>query len=172
MTEQVQRFCDKYFESLNGAESARYAGFSDHTARIQASQMLDMDEVQQYLQRLRNILAEKTGISQQKVLQEIAKIAFSDIRNFYEEDGNLKNIVDLDDYEAAALASVKSYEEKLPGTSITVGVNREIKMYDKLGGLEKLARHLGLYEKDNTQKTPILPATISMVIVPPVKEDE
>lgn len=152
MTEQVQRFCDKYFETLNGTQSAIYAGFSEKTARVQASQMLDTDDVQGYLQRLREILAEKTGISQQKVLNEVARLAFSDIRNFYQEDGNLKHICDLEDNEAAALSSVKSYEETMPGTSIIVGMNREIKLYNKLDALEKLAKHLGLYSVDNLQK--------------------
>src|ERR1700748_338555 len=117
MTEQVQRFCDKFFETLNGTESAIYAGFSEKTARVQASQMLATNEVQEYLQRLRLILAEKTGISQQKVLNEIAKIAFSDIRNYYEEDGKLKNITDLDDNEAAALSSRSVIFFNLPSSS-------------------------------------------------------
>lgn len=156
MLEQHQRFADKYFETLNGAESARYAGFAESSARAEASRLLDRQDVQEYLQRLRLILAEKTGISQQKVLNEIAKIAFSDIRNYYEGDGQLKNIVDLDDNEAAALASIKSFEEIEPRSGMVLGVNKEIKIYDKLAGLEKLARHLGLYKEDNSQKsTPI-----------------
>jgi phage terminase small subunit len=153
MTEAVQRFCDRYFETLNGTQSAIYAGFSENTARSQASQMLDTQEVQDYLTNLRNALAEKTGISQQKVLNEIAKIAFSDIRNYYEGDGQLKNITDLDDNEAAALASIKSYEEIEPRSGIVLGVNKEIKIYDKLAGLEKLARHLGMYKEDNKQRS-------------------
>lgn len=148
MTEQVIRFCDKYFETLNGTQSAIYAGFSEKTARVQASQMLDTDEVQEYLGKLRAAYSERTGISQQKVLNEIARIAFADIRKFYRGDGELKPIVDLDDDDAAALASVKSYEEKME--DVTIGVNKEIKLYDKLGALEKLARHLGMYEKDHT----------------------
>lgn len=152
MTEAVRRFCDRYFETLNGTQSAIYAGFSENTARSQASQMLDTDEVQAYLDKLRAVLAEKTGISQQKVLNEIAKIAFSDIRNYYQDDNQLKPICDLEDNEAAALSSVKSYEENLPGTSVVIGMNKEIKLYDKLAGLEKLARHLGMYKEDNKQK--------------------
>lgn len=153
MLEQHQRFADKFFETLNGAESARYAGFSEASARQEASRLLERDDVQEYLQRLRAVLAEKTGVSQQKVLNEIAKIAFSDIRNYYQDDNQLKPICDLEDNEAAALASVKSYEENLPGTSVVIGINKEIKLYDKLAGLEKLARHLGMYKEDNKQRS-------------------
>lgn len=155
MTEQVKRFLDDYFVTLNGYKSAVNAGFSEKTATVQACQMLGIEENQVYLQNLRESLSEKTGISQQKVLEEIAKIAFSDIRNYYQDDNNLKPICDLEDNEAAALASVKSYEEKLQGSEIIIGVNKEIKLYDKLAGLEKLARHLGLYQKDNEQSKPV-----------------
>jgi phage terminase small subunit len=155
MLDQHIRFADKYFETLNGSESAIYAGYEPNRSRQTGHDLLERDDIQEYLQVLRVSLAEKTGISQQKVLQEIAKIAFSDIRKYYQDDNNLKPICDLDDNEAAALASVKSYEETIPGTDIIVGFNKEIKMYDKLAGLEKLARHLGLYEKDNDQRKPI-----------------
>lgn len=150
MLEQHQRFADKYFETLNGAESARYAGFSEDSARQEANRLLDRDDIQGYLQKLRAELSEKTGISQQKVLNEIARIAFADIRNYYKGDDQLKAITDLDDNEAAALASVKMYEEYSQGEPI--GINKEIKMYDKLAGLEKLARHLGMYNKDESNK--------------------
>lgn len=151
MLDQHIRFADKYFETLNASESARYAGFSEETAKQEGWRLLQREDIQEYLNKLRADLQEKTSITQQKVLQEIAKIAFSDIRNYYTEDDNLRPITDLDDNEAAALASVKTYEEKLPGTSVVIGMNKEIKLYDKLNGLEKLARHLGLYEKDNEQ---------------------
>lgn len=149
MLDQHIRFADKYFETLNAAESARYADFAEDSCRQEGWRLLQREDVQEYLSKLKSELAEKTGISQQKVLQEIAKIAFSDIRNYYQADGQLKNITDLDDNEAAALSSVKSYEENLPGTSVVIGMNKEIKIYDKLAGLEKLMRHLGMYDKDN-----------------------
>lgn len=153
MLDQHIRFADKYFETLNASESARYAGFSEETAKQEGWRLLQRDDVQQYLEKLRAELQEKTGVTQQRVLNEIAKIAFSDIRNYYTDDDALKPITDLDDNEAAALSSVKILEEKLPGTQIVVGVNKEIKLYDKLSGLEKLARHLGLFEKDNQQSS-------------------
>lgn len=155
MLDQHQRFADKYFETLNAAESARYAGFAEDTAKQEGWRLLERDDINEYLSKLRLELSEKTGISQQKVLNEIAKIAFSDIRNYYKGDDQLKAITDLDDNEAAALSSVKMYEEYSQGEPI--GINKEIKMYDKLAGLEKLARHLGMYAKDNDQsKTTIV----------------
>lgn len=171
MTESHIRFADKYFETLNGSLSAEYAGFDQNSARQQAWQLLQRDDIQEYLQKKREELSFRTGITAEKVLREVARIAFSDIRDFYKEDNNLIPISDLDDDAAAALSSVKSYEETMPGTSIVVGINREIKLYNKLDGLEKLARHLGLYEKDNLQSKGDDSKTLKVEIVPPENVD-
>ena len=151
MTEAVKRFADRYFETLKGKESAIYAGYSEHTAAVQASQMLASEEVENYLQTLRDAASEKTGITAARVLQEIGRLAFADIRNYYRGDNQLIPVTDLDDDAAAALASIKTFEEFTPDGD-PIGTSKEIKLYDKLAGLEKLARHLGLYEKDNKQK--------------------
>jgi phage terminase small subunit len=171
MLDQHKRFADKYFETLNASLSAEYAGFAADSSKQEGWRLLQRDDIQEYISRLQTLLAEKTGISQQKVLQEIAKIAFSDIRKYYQDDNNLKPICDLDDNEAAALASVKSYEETMPGTDIIIGFNKEIKMYDKLAGLEKLARHLGLYEKDNDQRKPINNVNLTKEAIQKLSDD-
>lgn len=150
MLDQHKRFADKYFETLNASKSAIYAGFSEDTARQEGWRLLQREDVQARLDELRKELDAKTGISQQKVLQEIAKIAFADIRNYYRGDNQLIPVCDLDDNEAAALSSLKTFEEFTRDGEL-IGTSKEIKLYDKLAGLEKLARHLGLYQKDNEQ---------------------
>lgn len=157
MTEQRQRFADKYFETLNGKDSAIYAGYSEATAKQQAWELLQEDEVQAYLQVLRAELYKRTGISHEKVLKEVARLSFSDIREYYNEDGTLKPIHELSDDAAAALASIKCDEifEMVNGKKVFTGYQKEIKPYDKLAALEKLAKHLGLYEKDNDQLRPV-----------------
>ncbi len=149
MTEAVKRFADRYFETLKGKESAIYAGFSEKTAAVQASQMLASDEVEEYLSILRETAATATGITHQRVLQEIGRLAFSDIRNYYNGENQLIPITDLDDDAAAALSSVKI--DELYAGEVTIGQTKEIRLYNKLDGLEKLAKHLGIYGKDNEQ---------------------
>jgi len=168
MLDQHKRFADKYFETLNGALSARYAGYADSGAAVEACRLLERADVSEYLQMLKAAYSEKTGVTREKVLAEVARLAFSDIRNYYTGDDKLKAITDLDDNEAAALASVKTYEEY--SQHEVIGINKEIKLYDKLAALEKLARHLGLYEKDNEQKVE-KPTTLKVEIVRPIPED-
>lgn len=144
--EKHRRFCEEYLIDLNGAQSAIRAGYSEDRARITASELLDREDVQAYLKKRQQEIQEVTGITQKRVLEEYAKIAFIDIRKFYTVDGALKGIRDLDDDAAGALASVESYEEKTGEEDVeALGTTRKIKTYDKVKALDSLARHLGMF---------------------------
>lgn len=159
MTEQQKRFADRYFETLNGCQSAIYAGYSEATAKQQAYNLLQEPEVEEYLSNLRNDLAEKTGITQERVLQEYAKIAFFDIREVFDVDGGLIHVKQLDDSSAGAIASIKSSEEwgeDDEGRKIITGTLKEVKIFDKIRALQDLGKHLGMFEKDNQQGNKIL----------------
>lgn len=171
MQESHKRFTEKYFETLNASLSAEEAGFSKDTARQQGWQLLQREDVQEYLQKLREEYALKNGINKESVLNEYRKIAFSDVRKLLTVDGGLKSIDEIDDETAGAIAGIDSFDEYSRDGSEKLGTNRKIKLHDKLRALEALSKHLGLFEKDNSQKkneTPELKITISR----PTEEDE
>lgn len=172
MTEQRKRFADKYFETLNGTQSAIFAGYSETSARVQASQLLDEEEIQEYLQTLRDKEAEKASISREKWLSELKKVGFSDIRELYSTDGGLHNITQIDDDTAGAISGIKS-REIIDGDGNKVGDIVEVKMHDKLRALDTIGKHLGFFEKDNSQRKPdASPSNINVTIVPPKDDDE
>lgn len=163
MTEQTKRFLDRYFETLNATQSAIYAGYSEKSARSQASQLLDVEENQEYLQKLRNKLSAKHGVTQDRLIEEYAKIAFFDIREIYDVDGGLIHVKQLDNKSAGAIASIKSTEEwgeDDEGNRTIIGTNKEVKIFDKIRALQDLGKHLGLFEKDNDQKAKAAQVTI------------
>lgn len=69
------KFADKYFETLNASQSAIYAGFSEDTARQQGWQILQREDVQEYLQKLRDEYSEKSGITKQWVIDRFKNIS-------------------------------------------------------------------------------------------------
>jgi len=175
MTEQVKRFLDEYFVTLNGYKSAVYAGYSENSARQQASQMLDIEDNINYLNALKSEYALKNGINKESVLNEYRKIAFSDVRKILTIDGGLKSIDELDDDTAGAIAGIESFDEIERMTGEKLGTNRKIKMHDKLRALEALSKHLGLFERDNEQKKPesqILPVVNVYNTTPPLAGSE
>lgn len=152
LTEQKQRFADRYFETLKGSESAIYAGYSEATSRQIAYNLLQEPEVEEYLSKLRSELSEKTGINRERILAEYSKIAFSDIRELYAGDNNLLDVRQMDDNIAGAVMSVEVDELFTQG--VQIGYTKKVKLYNKLQALQDLGKHLGIFEKDNDQSKP------------------
>lgn len=143
------KFCDKYFETLNGTKSAIYAGFSEDTAKQQAWQILQREDVQEYLQALRESEAIKHGITKDKWLNELSESGFSNIQDFISEGNTVKDFSQINRSKASAINSVKKTV-----TEGDFGVKEvtEFKLNDKLSALEKIGKHFGWFEKDNSQK--------------------
>ena len=154
LTDKQQRFVNEYMVDFNATQAAIRAGYSPDTANRIASQNLSKLDIQDAIQKRRNQLEESTNITAERVRQEIAKIAFSDIRNILTVDGGLKDTSEWDDETASAIASIKSFDVTDRDSGEKMGTNREVKMYDKLAALRDLAKMLGMFEQDNKQKQP------------------
>jgi phage terminase small subunit len=86
----------------------------------------------------------RTGINQDRVLTELAKIAFINPVDVIDmDDATLRGDANRDD--TAAIASVKVKTIPTPDGNI---VEREVRTYDKLKALEQIGKHLGMW-KDN-----------------------
>ncbi len=152
-----KRFADEYLVDLNGTRAYKkvYGVKSDEVAKANASRLLSKANVAAYIASKQKKLQDKLEVSVERVLKEAARIAFSDPRKLFDEDGNLKPITDLDDDTAAALAGldIEALYKGKGKNAIRVGDVRKVKLWNKGEALEKLFKHLGLFEKDNKQKT-------------------
>ena len=141
-----KRFVDEYLIDFNGTQAAIRAGYSTKTAKEQASRLLTKVNVKEFIKGKQKEYSEELKLNILRTLQEIIKIAFFDPRKYYEENGNLKPIKELDDPEAAALISFDSVRrvKKIDNDSISVIVDK-IKFANKTKSLELLAKVQGLY---------------------------
>ncbi len=152
LTAKQEQFCQEYIIDFNAAQAAIRAGYSEDTAKQIGYENLTKPYIQEYLQELKAKRAEKTQISQERVLQEYARLGFSDIRKLYDENGRLKDVQDLDDDTAAAISSIE--------VNITKNEDNEFesvkkyKMVDKKGALDSVARHLGMFNDSLEVKLP------------------
>lgn len=147
-------FAEAYLtNSGNVAEAARAAGLSAKTASSAGGRMLKHVEVQHIINTRRAALIEKFELTTERTLREIARLAYADPRKFFNADGTLKQIHELDDDTAATIASVELDEIKEDG--VVIGLTRKVKQWDKNAALEKAMKHLGEYEADNRQRNPI-----------------
>lgn len=158
LTDKQEKFCNEYLIDLNATQAAIRAGYSPKTAMEQGYQLLQKTSVAAFIQERRKELQEVTGITQKRVLEEYAKIAFSDIRKAFDENSLLIGIKDIPDDIAACLSSIEI--DQLWGQSmdgkIQIGETKKVKVWNKINALDSLARHLGMFEKDNEQSKPVV----------------
>ncbi len=148
LTPKQERFCQEYLIDLNATRAAIRAGYSEKTANNQSSRLLVNVGIQNKIAELKSKLSKKTNITAEAVINELAKIAFANVQDYIEEGNLAKDFTKIKRKKAAAIASVKLTESSGKDWSTKV---TEFKLHDKQAALEKLGRHLGVFEKDNLQ---------------------
>lgn len=150
LTLKRQKFCEEYIIDGNGQRSALAADCPKPSAAAQAGNMLKIPEVIDYLRLLRLSQQRRTDSDGDKVVEEFAKIGYSNIRNYYKTDGSLIPITDLPEDIAAAIQSVKETEYK--ASDNTSKVIREYKLHSKIDALKELGSHHDIYNQDKNKK--------------------
>lgn len=152
LTAKQARFVEEYLVDLNASAAARRAGYSVKTAEWIGPQLLTKNHVQEYLQSAQRERSARTGITADRVIAEIAKIAFADPRNVmtWGPSGvELKDSESLTDADAAIVSEV-SESISQSGSSV------KVKLHSKLDALEKLAKHVGVYGGDKGDKVIVI----------------
>lgn len=153
ISEKQKRFCREYVIDSNATQAAIRAGYSKKTAAEQASRLLTNVKIQEYLQSIQKKVEDKLGASAERTLAEICRIAYGNLPDLFNANGTLKKLDELSDDQKALLSSVES-EEISKGKK--KGSVKKIKIWDKTKALEMLAKHFGLFEKDNSQKPAVV----------------
>lgn len=143
LNDKQHRFIEEYLIDLNATQAAIRAGYSEKTSRSIAQRLLTNVDIQNAISEAKKSRSKRTQITQDRVLQEFAKIGFSDIRNLFTEGGNLRPLSELDAETAAAISSVEVVTKNLGDGEVEYV--HKIKMWDKVGSLTQMGRHLGMF---------------------------
>jgi phage terminase small subunit len=147
LTTKQRLFVAEYLTDLNATRAATAAGYSEKSAFQQGCALLKNPKVAAIIARKQGKRLEKLEITADRVLSELARLAYYDPRQFFNPDGTAKPITDLDDDTAMALAGVEVQEEfKGRGEHRQLaGYTKKFKLVDKGINLERLGRHLKLF---------------------------
>ena len=140
LTEKQQRFVDEYLIDLNATQAAIRAGYSVKTANEQGSQNLAKLSIQQSIAEQMAERSKRTGINQDRVVLELAKIALVKMTDIVDSQGRIKSDASPDD-----LACIESVKYKESESDTGSSVEREVKIASKLKALELLGKHLGMW---------------------------
>lgn len=218
LTPKESRFVDEYMVDLNGTQAAIRAGYSPDSARQIASENLSKPYIQAAIAEARRAQQERTHITADRWLLEVAQIALADARELVEitkgccrnchgeghkyqrtvgemnrdreawrEKG--KNPAEFDEAGGIGFNPLLPPHPECPhcggsGNARTVlkdtrylspaaaalyaGAKEtqygiEVKMHSKHDALEKLAKYLGTYERDNQQKVDPLASLLQRI---------
>jgi phage terminase small subunit len=149
LSPKQQRFVEEYLIDLNATQAAIRAGYSEKTAQPASSRLLSNVMVQAAIQEAMRARSERTQITADSVLKELALVGFSSIGNVLDFSGQmvrLRAAKDISEEAQRALASmkVKRHVESNGDDAKEVEI-LEFRMCDKISALEKLGRHLKLF---------------------------
>jgi phage terminase small subunit len=141
MTAKQLIFANEYLRTGDITQSAIKAGYSAKTAKSIGSETLQKPEVRHYIESFRKQIQTETGVTVQRIVAELNKVAFSDISDLFEIIGDEVKIKKLTDLPANVRAMVAGITEE----DTKHGKKRIIKLHSKLNALDMLMKHLGGY---------------------------
>ena len=145
LTDRQQRFVEEYLIDLNGTQAAIRAGYSPDSANAQSTKMLTKGNVSACVRKAIAERSKRTGITQDRVLRELARIGFVNVPDVVNAlDATIKEDADADDTTAISSVKVKTTRTK-DESEIT---EREIKFHDKVKSLELIGKHLAMFTEN------------------------
>lgn len=141
LTEKQKRFADEYLIDLNATRAYKVAYPNvkkDTVAATNGGRLLRNAEIKEYIEKRIKERERRTEITQDMVLKELAAIAFTDITEIVNTDGEevyIKPTATLSNVKKKAISSIKQTKDGI-----------EIKFHDKEKALEMLGRHLGMFK--------------------------
>ena len=139
LTPRQQRFAAEYLVDLNATQAARRAGYSERTAHAQGRRLLQEPHVSAWVNQLLDERSTRLEVTADRVVAELAKIAFADPRSLFDADGVLLPIHRVPNEVAQAIATMEVTTDAGGTLKVT-----KIRFCDKVAALTLLARHLGM----------------------------
>ncbi len=141
MTPKQRRFVEEYLVDLNATQAAKRAGYSAKSASDLGYRLLRNAAVAAAIAKAQYKRAARTQFSADKVVTELAKVAFGDPRRLLSWGPGgvvLRDSSELTEAEAALVSEVSE-------TRTASGGTRKVKLHCKLAALNALGKHLGLF---------------------------
>jgi len=169
LTPKQARFIDEYMIDLNATQACIRAGYSAKTADRIGPELLGKTCVQGALAVRMKKREERTEITQDKVLSELAKIGFADIRKAVQWGSDLQ-VIDQETGETAIANGVSLVDSAKIDSDTAAAISEisqtaqgiKIKLHDKRAALVDIGRHLGIFnDKLNITVTDALAERLS-----------
>jgi phage terminase small subunit len=144
LTPRQQRFVEEYLCDLNGKQAAIRAGYSPKTAEVQAAQTLRIPKVQAALSAALARRSQRTAITQDTVLRELAVLAQSDIRDYVIDDQG--NVQLREGAPEGAMRAISSLKKRIVHTENALIYETTLTLWNKPASVRMAGEHVGLFK--------------------------
>lgn len=140
---QKQMFCREFLVDYDGKAAAIRAKYSAKSAPQQASRLLADPSIKSFIAKLNAPREIDLTVSAERVLKELARLAFHDPSSYYKRDAKGKlTLKDIDELTADERAAIAEYDHD----------KKILKLYSKDPSLDKLGKHLKLFTELHEQQ--------------------
>ena len=149
LTAKQERFCHEYLIDGNATQAAIRAGYEKRNADVVGPRLLGKVGIKKRIEDLNRKRLDRVDIRAEDILRELRRVAFYDLRDLTEGEGNIRPIHELPEDIRRALGGVK-IEALFAGRGeerLQIGQIRDYHLLDKVRCLIKLGEHVGLFRK-------------------------
>jgi phage terminase small subunit len=149
LTPKQERFVEEYLIDLNATQAAIRAGYSEDSAKSIGCENLTKPNVQDAIAEARAKISARIGVTQERVISELAKIGFANMQNYMRTTSDGDPYLDfsaLTEEQTAALSEV-TVDDYVDGRGEDARKVKRVKfkLHDKRAALVDLGRHLGIF---------------------------
>ena len=150
LTPKQIRFVDEYLVDFNATQAAIRAGYKANTAHVIGAENLRKPKIAEEIARRQKDLQRRTEVTQERVVKELARIAFANIADYVHVETQTRTKDDGTEttYQIVMLSETEdlSADQRAALSTVKQSVNGvEIKLHDKIKALELLGRHIGMF---------------------------
>ena len=140
LTDKQKKFVEEYLIDLNATQACIRAGYSPKYADREGHKLVENSRVSEAISNAMAERSRRTGINQDRIVQELARIAFVKITDVVDSDGEINTNASDDD-----LACIESYKVEDSDSVNGSSSKREVKLASKIKALELLGKHVGMW---------------------------
>lgn len=151
LTDRQRRFVEEYLVDMNATAAYKRAGYAarGNAAEVNAARLLRNAQVQAAIQAGQSARSERVGITQDRVLDELSLLAFSDLTHYAVDDNG--EVTLAAGAPVGAMRAIQSIKRRITtrgsGASQEVTREVEIRLWNKPEPLKLAGQHVGLFRE-------------------------
>lgn len=156
LTPKQKTFVSAYLANgFNATQAAITAGYSKKTAKSQGGRLLTNVDIASALAGKSEKALAKIDFSVDRTLEFVARMAFFDPKDLFEDDGSMKRMQDIPEEVRTVIAGLEVSDIWDSGEGeqkSIIGTLKKLKLSDRLNALDKLMRYHSLF-RDKVEHT-------------------